>query len=545
MDIKAAREILKRMSSAYLDLMDPDYVFDALLGYGMFPDKLPPCFDSEGLLAHINGKEPANDQPTSHAHIEYRATKNTLVPRPFGIPHPESYWLLCRQIHKHWDKINLHIGKPGRKFNFCHVRRIKDQKYIFSMGSYGNSDAPNTSLKSEELKVESSYHLGCRYVVEADISTCFPSIYSHSISWAINGLESAKKHQCKSFNKRKKIGKPCKSNNWDPCEHKDDDLWANDLDAFSRAMKHNETNGLLIGPHSSNIISEIVLTQIDCALQKNGFQKVIRHIDDMKFFAESEAEAKKFLRVLNRELKKFELMLNAKKTKLMTYQQYVADDWVSKLRRHSFVYTDSKTVSWGSVEAYINRAYSLADSTGNWAAFNYALKVVAKENLEGAAGQLYVERVAQIALLHPYLLPLLEEKVFRHHPDLKKFLADYVPMLCSRSLEDGVMDAVAYAIYYALKYDINLKLSDKQMTEIVDEGDCISLTLVFRYCSMRSIPTEVFQDKAKSFSELDGRVRDQYWLFLYEVLGADKLEDPFLRDLKNSAIEFLNIEAVK
>jgi hypothetical protein len=197
------------------------------------------------------------------------------------------------------------------------------------------------------------------------------------------------------------------------------------------------------------------------------------------------------------------------------------------------------------VEAYINRAYSLADSTGNWAAFNYALKVVAKENLEGAAGQLYVERVAQIALLHPYLLPLLEEKVFRHHPDLKKFLADYVPMLCSRSLEDGVMDAVAYAIYYALKYDINLKLSDKQMTEIVDEGDCISLTLVFRYCSMRSIPTEVFQDKAKSFSELDGRVRDQYWLFLYEVLGADKLEDPFLRDLKNSAIEFLNIEAVK
>lgn len=35
---------------AYPDLLDPDYVYDALLGYGMFAEKIPPCFSSLDLL---------------------------------------------------------------------------------------------------------------------------------------------------------------------------------------------------------------------------------------------------------------------------------------------------------------------------------------------------------------------------------------------------------------------------------------------------------------------------------------------------------------
>ncbi len=34
--------------------------------------------------------------------------------------------------------------------------------------------------------------IGKRYLVKADISTCFPSIYTHSIPWALIGKDDAK-----------------------------------------------------------------------------------------------------------------------------------------------------------------------------------------------------------------------------------------------------------------------------------------------------------------------------------------------------------------
>lgn len=34
---------------AYPDLENPEDVFESLLGYGIFTDKLPPCFSSKGF----------------------------------------------------------------------------------------------------------------------------------------------------------------------------------------------------------------------------------------------------------------------------------------------------------------------------------------------------------------------------------------------------------------------------------------------------------------------------------------------------------------
>lgn len=42
--------------------------------------------------------------------------------------------------------------------------------------------------------------IGKRYVVKADISTCFPSIYTHSIPWALAGKATAKKNSRKKRN---------------------------------------------------------------------------------------------------------------------------------------------------------------------------------------------------------------------------------------------------------------------------------------------------------------------------------------------------------
>ena len=83
-----------------------------------------------------------------------------------------------------------------------------------------------------------------RFLAIADISKCFPSIYSHAIPWALVGKRTAK------LNKTKKS------------------FWYNKLNSHIRNVKFAETNGVLIGPHASNLISEILLTKVDHAIVK-------------------------------------------------------------------------------------------------------------------------------------------------------------------------------------------------------------------------------------------------------------------------------------
>jgi predicted MPP superfamily phosphohydrolase len=72
-------------------------------------------------------------------------------------------------------------------------------------------------------------------------------------------------------------------------------------------------NSVLIGPHTSNIISEIVLIAIDYELDNKDY-KYTRHVDDYSCFVETHEKTEQFLLDLSSELKKYELTLNHKKT---------------------------------------------------------------------------------------------------------------------------------------------------------------------------------------------------------------------------------------
>jgi hypothetical protein len=79
------------------------------------------------------------------------------------------------------DKTNNQSHKISR----IHIRKLKNKKHLFEM-NYKN-------FLKDDLDIENVLSIGSRYVVKADISNCFPSIYTHSIPWALVGKESAKK----------------------------------------------------------------------------------------------------------------------------------------------------------------------------------------------------------------------------------------------------------------------------------------------------------------------------------------------------------------
>lgn len=46
-------------------------------------------------------------------------------------------------------------------------------------------------------------------------------------------------------------------------EIKDEELYYNRIDKVCSNMRNGETHGLLIGPHASNLLAEIILTVVD------------------------------------------------------------------------------------------------------------------------------------------------------------------------------------------------------------------------------------------------------------------------------------------
>lgn len=129
---------------------------------------------------------------------------------------------------------------------------------------------------------------GRYYHMSIDVSNFFNSIYSHSISW-------------------------------DLVNNQNKEVFEN-LDVLSRTLNKNETKGIIIGPYTSGIISEIILSKIDrqiVAKYKDDDVSFVHFCDDYDFFSDSkeklELDVKNFI---GKCFLKYGLDLNLSKLKI-------------------------------------------------------------------------------------------------------------------------------------------------------------------------------------------------------------------------------------
>src|SRR5690606_25009288 len=186
-------------------------------------------------------------------------------------------------------------------------------------------------------------------------------------------------------------------------------LYGNLLDKTTQNTKDKQTNGILIGPHASNIISEIILTSVDLGLQERGYNRVVRRIDDYEFYAEDLGEAEAFVRDLGVLLRNFEMSLNEKKTEIVELPTPSISNWVQALNRHPLPKDD--VITFRTIRSLLDLALELASATGKSTPINYAIKMLAGREdrlpLNPRAKRLYAQEAINLALAYPYLAPLL------------------------------------------------------------------------------------------------------------------------------------------
>ncbi|MEX0380700.1 RNA-directed DNA polymerase [Leuconostoc sp. MS02] len=128
--------------------------------------------------------------------------------------------------------------------------------------------ASNSKFKEIQLKYKVSKKI--------DLQNFFPSIYTHSLTWALLGS--------KSIAKEIKDLKGPLSESFEVV-----------VDSLMQSINFQETNGIVVGPEFSRIIAELLMTKVDKSVEKKLLEScnkvnnqdfcVIRYVDDIFIFS--------------------------------------------------------------------------------------------------------------------------------------------------------------------------------------------------------------------------------------------------------------------
>lgn len=203
------------------------------------------------------------------------------LPRRFGIPNPLGAHATAKGVADNWDTLK----------GFTRTSRFSTSGPVESDGER----AIEWSLSWRQRQVrQAEARAAARYLVRADISLFYPSVYTHSIPWALHGKATAKK------------------------QRRPQALLGNQIDFAVRQAQDQQTIGIPIGPDWSQVIAEVLLTAVDNAVARRFPDLVgFRLVDDYEFGCSSEPEAEEVLSVLRAELGEYELSLNTQKTEIV------------------------------------------------------------------------------------------------------------------------------------------------------------------------------------------------------------------------------------
>ncbi|MDR2034671.1 MAG: RNA-directed DNA polymerase [Helicobacteraceae bacterium] len=495
------------MQKSYFEFMkeiSSEELYCGLLAHGLFSEKLPPVFTSENFYDYCETKQPSF-KDKRRQYIFYENMRNINTPRPLGIPSPMAYQHLCRCLADNWGKLCEHFNdmtaEQSHKVSRIHIRKLSGNSALFEM-NYKNWKADGSP--------EPDLLIGKRWIVKADISNCFPSIYTHSLPWALVGKKDAKDHK---DNKKE---------------------WFNKIDHFSQNIKNGETHGLLIGPHTSNLLSEIILTSIDNELTKIGW-KYIRNIDDYTCYVSDYEDGQRFLADLNRWLRYFDLALNHKKTEIVKLAITADKSWVRQIGSMQIL-PKSEILNYKEVRAYLDHAIELAHCNDSDASIlNYALKVLSSRSVTENAKAYIVKTILHWAVLYPYLIPLLNEYVFEKFSINKDDIIKFTNDIFAYGIKRRNYEAASYALFFAIKYEF--KIEDISIEDIIESDNTVLMLLAYKYFELSSDPISLKLKEVAEKLEKDKDI-DRHWLFVYEALPESKLQEEW-KAMKKAGVSFL------
>lgn len=329
------------------------------LTHGYFPYELPQCFSSSSygqLIGNLNSTSAIPNsllKPTVPGSsnrfrtaplLKHNLARVNRFRRILGVPNPILYMNLCKEITDNWEEIDSFI--KGSSLSYTQP----------AFTDNGNRAFNYNSLPSNLPQIRAHHRSNGKYLLVTDIQQFYPSIYTHSLPWALHTKDVAKSQRTNY------------------------QLTGNRLDRCVRNMQDSQTMGLPLGPDSSRILSEILLTAVDMELLKEYPDlKGFRRIDDYELTFRTRSEAETALGILQGILSEFELSLNESKTHILELPLPLEETWTFTFKTFNFEARSPLSIIQ-NLTSYFGLAFDLAPRYPQSSVIGYAISRIKNED---------------------------------------------------------------------------------------------------------------------------------------------------------------------
>lgn len=316
-DMKNPIQEYKKATYTLASSLSKNDVYFWLLKHGYYAESyvMPPCFcvsKSPASPKKFHQHTKKSYMPTRSECVKVHFPKTELTDRTFGIIDPEIHNDIAYHITRNWIQILRSIFHKDSAV----------VSYSFPIPVNARTPGRLSYLRSGRMIYEfigmidddiASVTYQYTHLVKADIKNFFPSIYTHSIAWAIHG--------------KKFIRRPSNLHNFN--------LLGNRLDKLFQNANDGCTNGIPIGPVVSDLVGEIIASASDRIFTKLIQEKriscqAVRFKDDYRILVKSANDARVVIKLLQAALKEYNLELSDDKTRVHLLPDGLFREWVSK-----------------------------------------------------------------------------------------------------------------------------------------------------------------------------------------------------------------------
>lgn len=477
-----------------------------LLSYGYLFKELPPPFSSESLGVNYNLL------PRLHCFItkciEYSIPKGQYSRRILHLPHPRNFIQIVNHICDlpNWTLLQNHYTKSTYSHSKV-IENLEAGSNILNKHNRAIKTNYDNVNDSKERTVIDSYDM--LYELKLDIAKFYPSIYTHSLVWAILGKDRAKELW------RLKGAKAAEPdfNLYD---------FADKLDTYVRNAQDNQSVGIPIGPDTSHIVAEVIGTYIDKQL-KDKFPevKVIRFFDDFHLYLDSEEKAQMALKYIHQILADLQLSLNENKLNIRKFPFAFQESWVKEINDVHFV-----KVIPSNIKQYFSTLFGLVNNNPEKSntIFNYALKTFEKRTtvIPKKYWTVFESLLLKSILVEPSVLEIASRifetyKTFVNTDKIKKVMEK----LLEYHSDLNHHYEIVWALWFYKQFDLQLHLN--ATTKIINSGDNFSILLLLDLNSKGKISdgglTKDILQMITDILDLDPK---NNWLLYYEAVEVKK-----------------------
>jgi hypothetical protein len=492
---------------------------DDLLTKGYFADRIIPPVNSLGIapaipdiFAHVLPKALDVINRTKGAKlprgrcVRHSVPKRKHLRRMISIPNPFHQAVLTDEVVNSWPDLQKFCAQSPIAITTPTVssKRAVDPEYELG-------DLPGFRAQRS---------IGARYLLKADLARYYPSIYTHSIPWALHGKVAAR-------------------------ADKNYKLVGNRLDLWLRETQDKQTGGIPIGPDTSFIVGEIIATAIDLQLKERipGLRGA-RTADDYYLYFPTISEAEGALATLHDVARRFELEMNDPKTEIVALPEALEPAWKSDLR--SLRIRDSGSPQSTDLLTLFDRAFEHAKRFPTDSVLTYAAKQVLSANISPENWEFCEALLLKAALAEPTMLSVVCDiytKYAAYHSNIEP-VTNAVEGICAyhAPLQQG--NEVAWALWLAKQLGVSISKPIGDRIAKIDDDVVALITLDLNKAGL--LDASGFPKWRAYMSTAN--LYDDHWLLAYEAHeqgwlpprgGTDYVgADPFFAILRAHNVRF-------